>query len=812
MHAQLVDMASDSVAPGERRELPVLAARDVLFPGNLQPVPLVDAGAMLRAQVGDGLVLVLATRTPDRHAATAPTLDELHSVGCIGRVLKLMKAEADGQALAVVRGLARGRVIEALPADHTSASLRVRAEVLADRPPLDPEEPQFVALVRTVRDLCATVIGASPVLPSELVAVLESLDDPSAIADFAARILPSVALRDRQRLLETLDVRSRVEAVFESLVREHESMKLRRQMVAAAEAKIGRVQREVMLREQLEAIRNELGETDPAARSAHELRVKIGAAGMNDTAEMEAYRELDRLQQVPTESAEHGVISTHLEWLVSLPWNAPAAAPIDVAHARRVLDEDHCRLEKAKSRIVEYLAVLRLRRAMHGPILCFVGPPGVGKTSVGRSIARASGRAFVRVSLGGTRDEADIRGHRRTYVGAFPGRIIEGIRRAHALDPVFMLDEIDKLGRDVLGDPAAALMEVLDPEQNSAFVDHYLDVPFDLSKVLFIATANVLDAVPAALRDRMEVIELPGYSESEKLEIARRHLVPREIAENGLVEDQIAFRDDALVAIVRGYTSEAGVRALERNIASICRRHATAVAEDAAIAGSAIAPLLVTPQVVRATLGVPHDHDERVVERACAAGVSVALAWTPHGGEVLFVEAARMPRDRGEVQLTGQLGDVMQESARTAFSWVRANADRFGISAELLRGSDLHVHVPGGGVPKDGPSAGLAIVAAIVSCLTGRTPRTQLAFAGEISLAGFVLPVGGIEHKLLAADRAGVREVVLPRRNEANVLEEVPRELRERLKLTYVDTIAQALQTAFDAPVATRTRQFAAPR
>jgi ATP-dependent Lon protease len=553
--------------------------------------------------------------------------------------------------------------------------------------------------------------------------------------------------------------------------------------------KIAGSQRELILREQLKAIRKELGEERGEDQRLGELRDKLEHAGMPEEARGEALREVERLRDMPAGSPEHSTVRTYLEWLAALPWQRTTAALVELARAKQLLDEDHYDLERVKERILEFLAVQRLKGDARGPLMCLVGPPGVGKTSVGRSIARATGREFVRISLGGTNDEAEIRGHRRTYIGALPGQIIRGLRRAGSCDPVFMLDELDKLGRDFRGDPSAALLEVLDPEQNNAFRDHYLDLPFDLSRVMFVATANVLDTIPEPLRDRMEVIDLPGYIDEQKLPIAQRYLVPKQVANNGLVlGTDIAFSDEAILELVRGYTHEAGVRKLEQLIASLCRKRARQLGEGQR------GVLRVDRTVVGELLGPEQFRVEsQLAERTKRPGVAVAVAWTPHGGELLYVEASKLPQGTGELTLTGQLGDVMKESARTAVSWVRANASRYGIADDVFRTHDLHVHVPAGAVPKDGPSAGVVIATALVSLLTGRPVRPWVASTGELTLSGVLLPIGGIKEKVLAARRSGVRELVMPLDNEPNLNEEVPADLRGQVAIHFASTIEEAV-------------------
>jgi ATP-dependent Lon protease len=563
---------------------------------------------------------------------------------------------------------------------------------------------------------------------------------------------------------------------------------------------MSKTQREYYLREQLKAIQKELGESDDKTQEVDQLREKIEAAGMTEEAKVEALRELDRLAKMNPAAAEYTVVRTYLDWLVTMPWTQETTDDIDIERARAILDEDHEGVDKIKERILEYLAVKKIRPAGKDPILCFVGPPGVGKTSLGKSIARALGRKFHRISLGGMRDEAEIRGHRRTYIGALPGQIVQGLRRAGTKNPVFMLDEIDKLGMDFRGDPASALLEVLDPEQNGTFRDHYLDVPFDLSRVLFVTTANVMDTVPAPLRDRMEIIPLAGYTEEEKIAIAQKHLVPKQATEHGLTAgSDVTFTPEALRLLARGYTREAGVRSLEREIASVCRKIARRRAQGET------EPQTVTPDTVTGFLGVPRFEFEEVAERTRVPGVVTGLAWTPAGGDVLFVEASRM-KGKGTLTLTGQLGDVMKESVQAALSWVRANAERLGIAPDFWETSDIHVHVPAGAIPKDGPSAGVTMATALVSLLTNRPVAGALAMTGEVSLSGRVLPVGGIKEKVLAAHRAGVRTLVMPRRNEKNVLEDVPADVREVLTVHFADSIDDVLRVALDGREATASR------
>jgi ATP-dependent Lon protease len=653
-----------------------------------------------------------------------------------------------------------------------------------------------------VTSLFQRIVSLSPTLPDELATVATSAQSAGVLADVIASSLPTLPLALKQHLLETASVKERLQALVTALGKEVEVLTLGSKIQSDIQSEMSKTQREYYLREQLKAIQKELGEGDERTQEIEGLREKIVAAGMPDEASREALRELDRLAKMPPAAAEYTVARTYIDWLLAVPWRVETTDTVDLARAQTILDEDHEGLPKVKERILEYLAVKTIRPEGKDPILCFVGPPGVGKTSLGRSIARALGRKFHRISLGGMRDEAEIRGHRRTYIGALPGQIIQGLRRAGTKNPVFMLDEIDKLGADFRGDPAAALLEVLDPEQNGTFRDHYLDVAVDLSRVLFITTANVIDSVPAPLRDRMEIIPLSGYTEEEKIQIARRHLVPKQVTEHGLQPGtDIEFTPEALRLLARGYTRESGVRNLERQIAGVCRKVARERASGRAV------PVQVTPDVVTAFLGAPRFELEELEERTRVPGVAVGLAWTPAGGDLLFIEAARMEGKR-TLSLTGQLGDVMKESAQAALSWVRSHAAELGIPQDFWEVSDIHIHVPAGAIPKDGPSAGVTLAAALASLLTGRSLRPGLAMTGEISLSGRVLPVGGIKEKVLAAHRAGVRTVILPRRNGKSFKEDLPAEVREAMTVHLVDRVDEVLDLALEeaawSPLAAR--------
>jgi ATP-dependent Lon protease len=657
---------------------------------------------------------------------------------------------------------------------------------------VEPDDVEIVALVRNVKELFSEVILASPTLPDDIAHMAAQVEDPSTLTDVVASASPFLDAEIRQGLLEELDVRRRLEKLTEALGHERDAVRVQNEIRSRVSGKLAEGQREMLLREQLEAIRKELGEEGPSPELA-ELRKRIERADLPDEVRKETDREMGRLEQIPAASPEYTVARTHLDWLLALPWKVSTGQRVDLRKAQAILDEDHFDLEKVKDRILEYLAVFERKPDSRGPIICFVGPPGVGKTSVGMSIARATGRRFARFSLGGIADEAEIRGHRRTYVGALPGQIIRALRRAESNDLVLMLDEVDKLGRDFRGDPAAALLEVLDPEQNVSFLDHYIDIPFDLSKVLFLTTANVLDTVPPALRDRMETIELPGYIDEEKLQIARQYLIPRQTERNGVEPDRdVAFDESGIRAIIEGYTREAGVRELERNVGAICRKRARQLGEGATGA------LRVDADVVRELLGPPRRRVEtELAQRVAEPGVAVAVAWTPYGGDVLFVEATRMPRDQGQFVITGQVKEVMQESARIALSWVRGHAERLGIDPQVFAKSDLHIHVPAGAVPKDGPSAGLVMVVALVSLFRGEPVRPRVAMSGEITLSGQVLDIGGVKEKVLAAKRSGVQEIVLPEGNRDRVLEDIAPHLRAGLEFHFVRTIEAAVERAF---------------
>jgi ATP-dependent Lon protease len=769
------------------QDLPILPVRDtVLFPGAVMPLTVgrESSLALLDSLEGNdkilGVVAQLDPRTED------PSGTDLHTVGTAAKVHKMVRMP-NGNVVAFLEGLNRIRITEVI---GIKPFVRATVEPQLD---LDTERDSgLTALERNAQELFRDVVARSPQLSDDLQSAINTIESPARLTDFIAGTLPSLTTMLRQELLETASVRVRLEILVRELAKEREVLDLRNRIQEQVQEQVNQGQKEFLLREQMKAIQKELGDSDDTQAEVDELRKKVEESGMSAEGKKECERELKRLARMTPASAEYMVARTYLEWMTSLPWNKTSGTDdINIAKAQAILDEDHYDLEKVKERILDYLAVKKLQPGMKGPILCFLGPPGVGKTSLGKSIARAMGRKFVRVSLGGMHDEAEIRGHRRTYIGALPGQIMQHIRRAETMDPVVMLDEVDKLGRDFRGDPAAALMEVLDPEQNANFRDHYLDVPFDLSKVIFLATANWMDPIPEPLRDRMEILELPGYTEDEKIHIAKRFLIPRQTNEHGIkLGEQIEFTDEALHEIIHSYTREAGVRNLEREIANLVRKQARRMAEGN------MEKHIVTTEVVHATLGVPKVRLEKEIEeRVQQPGVSVGLVWTPAGGDIVFIEASSM-RGGKQFTMTGHLGEVMQESMRAALSWVRAHAEEFGIDPDFFRKQDLHIHVPSGAIPKDGPSAGVAMVTALVSLLSGRPVRPRVAMTGEISLSGVVLPVGGIKEKVLGAKRAGIREVILPSENEPNVKEDLPPELIEGLKIHFVRTADQALELA----------------
>jgi ATP-dependent Lon protease len=763
--------------------LPVLPLQEIVpFPDALTPLAVGRPRSMkLVNEVlsGERMLALVASKNPE---AEEPGPDELYDVGVAGIVARMLKVP-DGTIRLLVQGTERVRLADYIAEEPY---LVARIEPLPDV--LEPSA-ELDALTHNVQRTFSEIIEQIPYLPEELQLAVANVDDPSALSHLIAGAL-RITTEEKQELLEQVDVAKRLRRLSEILARELEVVQLGSKIQSQVQSEIDKGQREYYLREQLKAIQQELGEGDEQQAEVNELRERIEQANLPEDARKQADRELGRLERLPPAAAEYGVIRGYLEWLTELPWSVTSDDNLDIAHAREVLDADHYDLERVKDRILEYLAVRRLNPESPGPILCFVGPPGVGKTSLGRSIAKALGREFERISVGGVRDEAEIRGHRRTYVGALPGVIIRALRDAGSRNPVFMIDELDKMGADFRGDPASAMLEVLDPAQNDSFRDHYLDLEFDLSDVLFIATANTLDPVPPALQDRMEVIQLAGYTADEKLHIAKRYLVPRQISQNGLSGSQISFADAALKAIIDEYTREAGVRNLEREIGSICRKVARQIAE-----GEVKGKVTVSGKRAREFLGRRRFFAEQR-RRTKDPGVATGLAWTPVGGEVLFVEATAMPGD-GKLTITGQIGDVMRESAQAALSWVRGHLKQLApdLPEDWFAHNDIHVHVPAGAVPKDGPSAGVAMAVALASLVTGKPVSSEVAMTGEVTLTGQVLPIGGLKEKALAAHRAGIKRVLVPSRNEGDVAE-IPEHQREGLEFIYCDTIEDALAAA----------------
>ncbi len=751
----------------------------VLFPGVVLPLSVGRRRSVLAVQASieaERPIGVVLQRDPE---IEEPGGDGLHPIGTVANILRFVTA-GEGAHHVICQGVRRFRVLEYV---EGYPFLAARIEEIEIR---EEVTPGIEARMNELKRLAGEALELIPQAPAEIGEAIRNITSPGMLADFVASFMEFPAA-DKQRVLETLDVETRLDLVLRLLAQRLAVLRLSQEIAEETRQTIEKENRERLLREQLRTIRRQLGEEGEREAEVEELEKAIAEAGMPEEIEEHARKELRRLERLPEAAAEYGMLRTYLEWLTELPWSKLDEEVIDIARARQILDEDHFDLEKVKTRILEYLAVRKLNPEGKGPILCLVGPPGVGKTSLGQSIARATGRKFVRISLGGVHDEAEIRGHRRTYIGALPGNIIQAIRKAGTRNPVLMLDEIDKLGASFHGDPASALLEVLDPEQNHSFRDNYLGVPFDLSKVLFIATANIADGIPGPLRDRMEVIELPGYTEDEKLEIARRYLLPRQLEQNGLKPEQFAITDEAIRAIIRQYTREAGCRNLERQLGAVIRRAAVRIAEGRD------ERVTVDAGDLAEILGPPKFEDE-VAMRTSVPGVATGLAWTPFGGEILFIEATRVP-GKGNLILTGQLGEVMKESATAAVTLVKARAEQLGIDPALFEKSDIHIHVPAGAVPKDGPSAGVAIFTAIASLLTGRTVRPDVAMTGEISLRGLVLPVGGIKEKTLAALRAGIRTVLLPARNRKDLVD-IPEGAREKLAFVWLETVDDALAAA----------------
>ncbi len=774
----------------EAPELPEVVSllplrNSVLFPGSIIPI---DVGRPKSVKLVEEAIAqerpIIGIVTQKEARVEDPTEADIHRVGCAARILKVIKLARDNYSV-ILQGVMRIRIDEITQNEPFIVArvselrdvVNARADVEAD------------ALVLNIKETAKKLISLVPELPREAAALLDSVNDPGQVADLVVTNL-DIEPSEKQDVLESVDVLERLRKVLTLLTRQLEILKVRERINSQVQEEMGHSQREYVLRQQLKAIKGELGEVDDDSGDVEEFQKKIAEAKMPEEAEKVALKQLDRLKQMQPSSAEYTVTRTYLEWLVELPWSRSTEDTIDIKTVRSVLDEDHYDLEKVKKRILEYMAVLKLNASKKGPILCLLGPPGVGKTSLGKSIARAIGRKFVRISLGGVRDEAEIRGHRRTYVGSLPGRIIQGLKKAGTNNPVIMLDEIDKLGHDFRGDPASALLEVLDPEQNHTFSDHYLEVTFDLSRAMFIATANYLDPIPPALKDRLEILELPGYTRQEKLAIARRFLIPKQVGEHGLDDHavKVAFTEDAVFELIDSYTREAGVRNLERELSAVIRGVAVKVVED-----ESKTDFTIDKGQIPEFLG-PQKYLPEMSERTAEPGVATGLAWTPVGGEIMFVEASRMP-GKGGLMLTGQLGDVMKESAQAALSYVKSHLELLGIDKATMEGHDIHIHVPAGAIPKDGPSAGVAMLAALTSLLTQTCVRPDVAMTGEITLRGLVLPVGGIKEKMLAAHRAGIKRILLPERNEKDVVD-VPEEIRQEMSIVYVRTVQDVLAAA----------------
>jgi ATP-dependent Lon protease len=778
---------SDPSKRGEgpsQRVLPVLPVRDtVLFPHAVLPLTVGrESSIQLIQSLGEEKTIVVVAQRDARMDSPQPS--DLHTIGTLATVHKVVKMP--NQSLFVfTEGTERVKLGEF---SQIEPFLTASIEPVADVAPAQGSELE--ALLRNVHSEFQAIVAASPTLSDELQTIALNIEEPGRLVDFIASSLPFLGTTDKQELLETPDVAARLERINRHLAKELEVQQLRNKIQSEVQDQVQQSQRDYYLREQLKAIQKELGEMDEGQKDIEELRQKIENVGMPEDTKKEAVKELNRLSRMSPMAADYSLTRNYIEWLAVLPWAKSSGQEVDIAKAKDILDEDHYDLKKVKDRVLDYLSVRRLKPDMKGPILCFVGPPGVGKTSLGRSIARSLGRKFQRISLGGMHDEAELRGHRRTYIGALPGQIIQNLRRAETNDPVFMLDEIDKLGRDFRGDPSSALLEILDPEQNNTFRDNYLDVQFDLSKVLFICTANILDPIPEPLRDRMEIIDLSGYTEEEKRHIAFRYLIPRQIKENGIEPDNIEFPEESVNYIVRHYTREAGVRKLEQLIGTVCRKQARRIAEGNP------ARLVVTKEIINEFLGgIKVRVDTEIAERTERAGVAVGLAWTPAGGDVLFIEANKM-KGKGGFTMTGQIGEVMQESMQAALTWVRSNSTMLGLDEDFTKEIDLHIHVPAGAIPKDGPSAGVTMATTLVSLLTDKAVRPLTAMTGEITLSGNVLPVGGIKEKFLAAKRAGVKDVILPAENRQNVEEDLTPDQTEGVTLHYARRIEDVLAVA----------------
>lgn len=764
------------------KALPIIPLRNaVLFPNQFLPISVAREKSMKILQETSLSDSTIAILTQNDASVDNPRPDEMFSIGTEAKIMRIIDMP-DGSKTVLLQGINRVKVITFLQeSPYYKAAFQPYTDTLETNDHID-------ALMNNLRRLFRRVVELSNEASYEQVVMIQNIKEPGTLADMVAAFL-NIPLADKKTILEAIDIEQRLQVTNELINKHSQTLELGEKIQSDIKSKFDKTQREMFLREQLTAIRKELGD-ESDNQEIKEIREKIVKAKLPEEAQKVAEKELDRLSQMHPSSAEYTVSRTYLDWLTELPWSVQTEDNLDIRAAEKKLNQDHYGLTKVKERILEYLAVRKLKSDMRGPILCFVGPPGVGKTSLGRSIAEALGRKFIRISLGGVRDEAEIRGHRRTYIGALPGRIIKGIKRAGTNNPVFMLDEIDKLGNDFRGDPSSALLEVLDPEQNFSFSDHYLEVPFDLSKVMFIATANVTYTIPPALRDRMEIIEIPSYIVEEKLNIAKQFLVPRQLTEHGLKKSLLQFQDDALRSVIQNYTKEAGVRNLEREIATICRKVATDFAK-----GNKKGKRMSSKMLSR-LLGPPRFYEE-AAERLIAPGIAVGMAWTPVGGDILFIEASKMP-GKGNLILTGQLGDVMKESAQAAMSYIRSHADDYKIDPKFNEVNDIHIHVPSGSVPKDGPSAGVTLFTSLISLLSGKKVSSEIAMTGEITLRGSVLPVGGIKEKVLAAHRSGIKNIILPAKNEKDLIE-VPKQVQDDLKFYFVKQMSEVIPLALEA-------------
>lgn len=799
MDSELKDTASEEAKITDKlegydipKELSIIPINDmVIYPHTLVPLAITDKkgyDAVDYAMSQNRMVGAIAIKSKGKAEVSEEDLYEIGSIMVIHKMLKM----PDGSMRLIIQGLAKIRVTEYIQKDPF---YKAKIEVMPEKEEITERTE---ALMRTISGQYHKMVELVPYMPDELQAAVMNIEEPIKLAYFIATMV-RMKLEERQEILEAEKIEDKLSKVLSVLNRELELLELGGKIQSQVQSEMSKTQREYYLREQLKAIQQELGETDERQEEIKELRAKIEAANLPDYVLKEVDKELKRFERLPPASAEYTVIRTYLDWLIEIPWNRGTEDNLDLVKAKKVLEADHYDLKEVKERIVEYLAVRKLKDDMKGPILCFVGPPGVGKTSLGQSIARALGRKFIRMSLGGIRDEAEIRGHRRTYVGAMPGRIIQSIRRVESNNPVFMLDEIDKVGTDFRGDPSSALLEVLDPEQNSSFSDHYIDLPFDLSKTMFITTANVLETIQPALRDRMEVLRLSGYTEEEKIGIAEKYLIPKQLEEHGLNTENIKFTEDAVRKVIASYTREAGVRNLERQVARICRK----VAHQVAIGKKELTTVL--PENLYDFLGNEKVFPETAMRTSCP-GVATGLAWTEAGGDVLFVEATKMPGKKG-LSLTGNMGEVMQESAKAALSYIRSQPQKLNIDPEFFEKYDLHLHVPAGAIPKDGPSAGITMATAIASILTERPVRSDIAMTGEITLSGTVLPIGGVKEKVLAAKRAGIKTVILPQRNK-NDIGEIDKRLKKGMKFVFVENIDRVLKLALTDKSKKKTKKL----